>query len=153
MRPKNIVPPGERMFIRRLKSSGYRITEPRQRVIDVLTQADSPMSAKEIFEDISKKIDEKVDVATIYRILERFSDLGICHQVGPNGKYVLCLHEEDNPETHVILRCTVCGEIVESATPKDVLSPLAWYIQTNQHFLIKKSMLQMDGICSKCGGL
>lgn len=137
-------------FISKLKSSGFRVTEPRLRVIDTLKQAGSPMSAKEIYDDISKNVDERVDVATIYRILERFMDLGICHQVGPAGKYMICHHDEANAAVHVILRCTGCMGISESSTPKDVLMPLSWYIQNTEQFQMGRSLLQVEGLCKDC---
>ncbi len=135
--------------MKKLRSSGFRVTEPRLRVIDSLSQAANPMTAKEIYDDVSRNIDERVDVATIYRILERFTALGICHQVGSSGKYMIC-HHDDNPEIHVLLQCTKCAEISEAGVPKDVLTPLTWFVQNNAKFRIQKSLLQMDGLCNKC---
>lgn len=136
-------------YMKKLRSSGFRVTEPRMRVMDSLSQAMNPMTAKEIYDDVSRNIEERVDVATIYRILDRFTALGICHQIGSTGKYLICHHDE-NPELHILLQCSQCEEISEAAVPKDVLTPLTWFIQNSTKFKIRRSLLQMDGICNKC---
>ncbi|MDR1335655.1 MAG: transcriptional repressor [Tannerella sp.] len=89
-----------------------RNTKTKQRVMAVLSDSSSALC----HEDIERKLPEKVDRATIYRILQGFCDDGKVHKIsGENGKtyYALCHHCDagNHSDHHLHFQCVGCETV------------------------------------------
>ncbi|NBQ02344.1 MAG: transcriptional repressor [Opitutae bacterium] len=90
-----------------LRKEGFRITEQRKAILEVLAKAESPMSADECFAGLTKV---KCDLVTIYRCLEQFEKTGIVELgVRENGTRVYCLGHGHEGGHHHHLTCRKCG--------------------------------------------
>ena len=90
-----------------LRKEGFRITEQRKAILEVLARAESPMSADECFAGLTKV---KCDLVTIYRCLEQFEKTGIVELgVRENGTRVYCLGHGHEGGHHHHLTCRKCG--------------------------------------------
>lgn len=90
-----------------LRKEGFRITEQRKAILEVLSKAESPMSADECFAGLTKV---KCDLVTIYRCLEQFEKTGIVELgVRENGTRVYCLGHGHEGGHHHHLTCRKCG--------------------------------------------
>ncbi len=58
------------------KERGLRLTEQRRLVAKVLTNADDHPTAEEVFERVAR-FDDRISLATVYRTLRLFSEIGI----------------------------------------------------------------------------
>jgi Fe2+ or Zn2+ uptake regulation protein len=72
-----------------LRASGYRITMPRVQVIRALATADVALSAYAIHERI-RLAGGKIDVVSVYRILETLQELRLVLHVGISAGYIAC---------------------------------------------------------------
>ncbi|MDX2066437.1 MAG: transcriptional repressor [Fimbriimonadaceae bacterium] len=72
-----------------LRASGYRITMPRVQVIRALATAEVALSAYAIHERI-RRTGGKIDVVSVYRILETLQELRLVLHVGIADGYVAC---------------------------------------------------------------
>ncbi|MDR2469274.1 MAG: transcriptional repressor [Tannerella sp.] len=121
-----------------------RNTKAKQLVIDALRSCDFALCN----EDIEKKLPDRVDRVTVYRILQSFCDDGKVHKiVGDNGKtyYSLCRHcsEEYHHDDHPHFRCTECNTITCLDTMlSDQQIPEGYNVSTVTTFL--------TGLCAKC---
>ena len=121
-----------------------RSTKTKQLVIDALRSCDFALCN----EDIEKKLPDRVDRVTVYRILQGFYDDGKVHKIiGDDGKtyYSLCRHcsEEHHRDDHPHFRCTGCNTItcVDATLPTQQL-PEGYNVSTVTTFL--------TGLCVKC---
>lgn len=131
-----------------LKDSGYRVTKSRLAIIQVLDEAKTPLTAREIFETVAEA--EKIDQVTVYRVLETFQALCLVHQVFPTGGYVACNHQTCNDKLHILLRCATCEKTSELDVPQETLAPMLWYLKGEHGFSITAHFFQINGTCSAC---
>ncbi len=94
-----------------LRQRGYRVTRPRQQVIEAIGRAGGAMSPNEIgrmMEEAGKHLDQ----VTIYRVVNLLCSLNLVHRVFSRGGYVRCdLLEEEG--CHRFLVCRGCGGLQE----------------------------------------
>lgn len=134
-----------------LKKAGSRITKPRMAVIDCLDQSTEPLTAKEITESIqADSRQSELDPVTTYRILDRFTELGLVHQIAPSGRYLPCTHLRCQEKYHVLLRCLSCHKVDEQHVPGRILSPFFEFLENQLHFHSAQQVFQLDGYCMAC---
>ena len=83
-----------------LKQAGYKMTRPRRAILDYLEGHHQPQSAQDIHESL-----KRVDLASVYRTLGLFEELGIVQREDVSGtaRYYLAT----DPHHHVT--CRGCG--------------------------------------------
>jgi len=129
-----------------LRSKGYRVTEPRKRVLKVLAEAQRPVSPYDI-QEILQEEGEHLNHVTIYRILDLFCDLHLAHKVLLLNEFVKCSLGE-NEGCHRFMVCRECGALKEFADKalceeeSEIAQELGFH--TEQHFS------EVSGICSNC---
>jgi Fe2+ or Zn2+ uptake regulation protein len=143
-----------------LKASGYRATQPRRLVLELLDQATQPLSAYEIKEQLDHA-GESVDTVSIYRIIKCLEDCGLTHRVMTTGKILKCRlechehdptphceHDHNAHHCHHLFICTQCGITQEiHCTGIDTLIPA---IEQAGQFQIERHSLEFFGRCNTC---
>ncbi len=129
-----------------LRSRGYKVTEPRKRVLKALAEAQRPVSPYEIQEILQRK-GKHLNHVTIYRVLDLLCFLNLAHKVLFKGRFVKCTLEEGEG-CHRFVVCRQCGVIREYADESlceeenAIAQDLGFH--TEQHFS------EFSGVCSKC---
>lgn len=140
--------------LRILKSRGYRITQPRRKVLELLERTDRALSPYEI-KDLLDAAGDRVDTVSIYRILECLEENQLIHRVLTSGKVHKCdlsieehceLDQEDH--CHHNLICRVCGVIEEVHCPG--LERMEAELARQAAFTIETHHLEFSGLCRKC---
>lgn len=117
-----------------LKESGYKLTKPRQLILDYLKKNDHPISASNIYKHLKKNIDK----ATVYRILEVFEKLGIVfREIRDKGS----LYYLSGQQHHHII-CQKCGY--------SECIPCHHEFGKIKNFKNIKHQLVLSGLCNKC---
>jgi Fur family ferric uptake transcriptional regulator len=136
------VNPAEQM----LRESGLRITHMRMQVIEMLLEAESAISKKEI-ED---HFDAQIDRVTLYRTIKSFEEKGIVHAVADlegNMRFALCrdtCQEGHHHDSHVHFICQTCGVTrCLDDTPIPAI-PVAGKLE------IRHIQVTASGICERC---
>ena len=73
-------------------SMGYRITIPREAILEVLSSTTAHLSAEDIYLEIHKKY-PNVGLTTVYRTLELLGQMGLVQKFDfgdKRGRYELC---------------------------------------------------------------
>ena len=130
------------------RDSGGRVTETRLSVVRCLSNSEVPLTAKEIFDRLEKKI--KIDQVSIYRILEAMLALGLVHQVFPGGGFVPCHHTSCDLTHHILTRCTACNAIEEIHVPVEKVEPLVTFLKSKKKFYPDEHYIQLNGLCEGC---
>ena len=129
-----------------LKAEGYRVTQPRKRVLEALALAQRPVSPYDIQKMLLRK-GSYLNHVTIYRILDLFCLLNLAHRVSLVGGFVKCtLGEEEG--CHRFMVCRKCGVLREFADKalceeeNEIAQDLGFH--TERHFS------EFSGLCSNC---
>ena len=134
-----------------LVDKGYKLTTQRRIVFEILIkQENSHLCPEEIFELVKNKYPE-IGLATIYRTLQLFEEIGIVYKINFNEgcyRYELNIQNKGKKHRHHHLICEKCGKIIE--VKEDLLNSLEEVIEKQYDFEIHNHSLKFTGVCSKC---
>ncbi len=128
-------------YIEKIKNAGVKFTRPRKLVLDVLKAAKQPVSIKEIH----KRIRKNADLASVYRTIHLFEELGIVREVPLGEGYQRYELIEEGRHHHYIL-CVECGKL------EDIDVCLADQVAKMTHFRILSHSMEFQGVCRGCDG-
>lgn len=124
-----------------LHDKGLRITTARVAVLDYLEKKENPADVISLVE----ALDDQVDQATIYRILELLTKKDIISRFDfGEGKYRYELQKKH----HHHLVCTKCNKIEDIEIK--YLQDIEDQVRVKKGFLIKSHALEFFGICKNC---
>jgi Fur family ferric uptake transcriptional regulator len=133
----------------KLRDNDLRLTNQRRIILEALyDNRHDHLNVEEIYKYVNEKNPE-IGLATVYRTLDTFVELGIAHKMefGDKGaRYEL--RDEDAVHYHHHLFCVECGKIIEFND--DGLDSLENRIMKEHDFLIKDHSLRFYGLCSNC---
>lgn len=129
-----------------LKRNNLKITQPRLRVLAIISEKKTAISQPELEKILGKDIDR----VTLYRILGSFEEKGILHKVfdlNGTATYAICstkctAHHHHDQHVHFI--CSVCNSVYcldEISVPK---------INLPTNFSLHSVVINAVGICDKC---
>lgn len=135
-------------FKENLKQKGYKLTTQRRAILDVIIEnREKHLSSEEIYDLVKDKYPE-IGLATVYRTLQLFEELGIIYKLNfddGRSRYEL-YHDEDHQHHHLI--CLKCGSVIEMEG--DLLENLEEAIESTKDFEIVDHNVKFFGYCSKC---
>jgi len=126
-----------------LQKEGYSLTKTRQQVFNALADSDT-LSMNQLI----RKLQNKMDRASIYRTIDLFEKLGIVTRLQIGWKYKLELSEAFAGHHHHAT-CLNCGKIIafeENPKLEDDINKLANDIR----FKLTAHSLELRGLCSTC---
>lgn len=133
------------------KRKNMRFTPLREAVYRLILSANRPLGAYDLMsalqQEKTKKATKAVAPPTIYRSLEFLIELGLVHQLNSINAFVPCCHPS---KSHVagFLICENCRHVQEiSELPFD---DILQFSQQNAQFIVKKSTIELQGICHDC---
>ncbi|BCX03062.1 MAG: transcriptional repressor [Candidatus Roseilinea sp.] len=128
-----------------LSESGYRITQPRRAVIEVVMRARRSLSPEEILAR-ARKIDPGVGLATVYRTLDMLHAEGHLERVriGNKGYALTCTEKA----LHFHLICERCRTVTELQS--DHFSRALMAQLRAAGFASRKHAIEILGLCAKC---
>ena len=94
-----------------IKRAGLKVTQPRLKILDLLSNArDRHLSAEDIYKMLLAN-DEEIGLATVYRVLTQFEGAGlVCRHHFEGGQAVFEL-ASDKHHDHMV--CMRTGKVVE----------------------------------------
>lgn len=129
-----------------LKAAGLKVTTPRMRVLDLLTNSgDRHLSAEEIYQQINQ-LDSDISIATVYRVLTQFEAAGLVNR--HNFEENHSVFELNQGEHHDHLVCMKCRKVVEFHD--EIIETRQVELTQEYGFLMKDHSLTIYGICRAC---
>ena len=130
-----------------LAAADLDATDNRLRVLEVVGNHTSPLSAGDIFKTIARN--ESINRVTVYRILDLLVEHGVIERLSTGGRaayYGLAPNERHQPHPHFY--CKSCGQM-------DYLNPESLNVETeplwkNFPGRIDKVEVRVDGLCKNC---
>lgn len=137
------------LFVRILRAQGCRITPVVTSVVDYLYKTGVVRAAQQLRDDISGLLGYQVNLATIYRVLERLLQCGIVcsmHRADGLMRYYLCRNPQLNEHHHFI--CSSCMRVQE--VPVCFSEGFSKYVEENLHATVNRHFIQLEGLCDSC---
>jgi Fe2+ or Zn2+ uptake regulation protein len=129
--------------LRTLRERGLRISTARRMIIELLFEAEAPVSAQQIAGGLDRT---PLDLASVYRNLETLQEHGVVRHFhaghGP-GRYVL-----NGGGEREYLACDRCGAIEE--VDRSELDSLREEVQQRFGFAVGFTHFPMVGLCPRC---
>ena len=128
-----------------IKSRNLRMTDQRRQVLRVLEESDEHLDAEAIY-DLVRKQNPRISLATVYRTLALFKELGLVneHKLGEDHSHF----ETAQEEPHYHFTCLSCRKIIEFSAPEieETLLPRI----AKQGLEINEVHLIISGYCADC---
>lgn len=128
-----------------LRDKGHRLTPQRMLVLSIVSDGDGHMGVDEVFRR-AKEAYPYMDIATVYRTLHLFKDLGVVTEVAIGDRLHYELTDPSGRHHHMV--CRVCNGAFN-------LSPT--YLDEFRETLIQEFDFEPDlehfaitGVCSDC---
>lgn len=146
--------PGPKKWQRRMRGHGSRWTAPREAVVDLLSQTNQHMSAKDIYNALIR-IYPGIGLTTIYRTLDLLEKMKLMKKLslaGGESKYEL-IHNKNNSHHHHLI-CTGCGKIIDYDDFVDeelqLITKTEETLSKKHNFVINDHNIEFYGICEQC---
>jgi Fur family transcriptional regulator, ferric uptake regulator len=128
-----------------MRERGLRVSAARRLVLEALLAADGPMSAEQIAEGIGGRVPSS-DIASVYRNLQAFEDIGLVRHVhlghGP-GLHALAVSGERE-----YLTCERCADF-RAVVPQD-LDAVRELIEREFGYEASFTHFPIVGLCPSC---
>ena len=139
----------------RFRGCGFRMTMPRQAILDVLSNTTEHLSAEEIYIAVHKNY-PNIGLTTVYRTLELVVQMGMVFKFDfGDGRARFELAKGPGAKKHHHhLVCTECGRVVDYTDfideEKELLALTEAGLSKKYNFAITNHLIQFHGICDKC---
>lgn len=132
-----------------LKKKGYKLTPQRRAIVDTIIQSEGKhLTAEEIYDEV-KKICPEIGLATVYRTIQLFEQIGLVSKLQLNdgcSRYEIVHSDERHMHHHLI--CNICNAVIE--VEDDLLEQLEERIKKQYKFKILDHSVKFYGICEEC---
>jgi Fur family transcriptional regulator, ferric uptake regulator len=133
-------------IVEAVTDGGYRVTEPRRAVAELVDSRSGHFTAAELLRD-ARRGGLRLGRATLFRNLDLFTELGALERLElPSGEhaYVACAPEQHHH--HVV--CRNCGKSVE--VQDSGLQSVVAEIAARSGYAIDAHRLELFGVCPSC---
>ncbi len=150
------MPGGPPWWDHRFRGCGYRMTIPRQSILDLLSSSSKHLSAEDIYFSVHKTY-PGIGLTTVYRTLELLVEIRLIHKFDfGDGRSRYELIEGPNKIHHHHLICTGCGKVIDYSDFIDEELKLVKQVENalskRHNFKITAHQINFCGLCSKCRG-
>lgn len=146
---------GSRWMHGKFKGCGYRMTKPREAILDVLANTEKHLSAENIYLTIHQFY-PNIGLTTVYRNLEMLVDIGMIVKFDfgeGRAKYELSDQYSAKGHHHHLV-CKECYKVIDySDFMKDevkFLKNTEKGLSEKYHFHITDHLIQFFGVCDEC---
>jgi Fur family transcriptional regulator, ferric uptake regulator len=139
----------------KFKGCGYRMTMPRQIILDVLSETADHLSAEDIYHKVHAAY-PSIGLTTVYRTLELLVHAGLIYKFDfgdGRARYELAEGSKKAGHHHHLV-CTGCGRIIDYADfvneELELLKKTEKGLSQKYNFKITNHLIQFYGLCDIC---
>ncbi|WP_053981606.1 Fur family transcriptional regulator [Marinagarivorans algicola] len=131
--------------------SGSRLTDKRQRILELLLMSEVPLSAYEVADAYNRSSNTSMPPMSVYRILDFLESEQLAHKLSSTNKYVACSHITCSHGHNVpqFLICGKCQSVKEIAISKHIIDELSTQV-SNAGYTLIRPQLELDCHCQRC---
>ena len=136
---------GVKEMAQTLRQAGYRLTQPRLAVLQVLQENNGYLSPTEIYER-GRALCPSLGLVTVYRALEMLDQLGLVRRVHGQGNCHGYARADSTSGHHLV--CHRCGQVTEF--PCEGMEGIIEAVRQRSGFTIEEHLLELVGLCPAC---
>ncbi|MEX0738794.1 MAG: Fur family transcriptional regulator [Pseudohongiella sp.] len=132
-----------------------RLTAKRKRILTILLQAGTPLSAYQISDRYREAHEQQMSIMSVYRMLNFLIDQHLAHRLETTNQYLPCAHidaghtSDTAHGTPQFLICDKCKRVDESGLRTDILEQLDNELRKTG-FTMDQQQLEIHGTCQRC---
>lgn len=127
-----------------LHREGYRLTQPRSAVLQVLQENKKGLTPEEVYQ-LGKANCASLGLVTVYRTLDLLTDLGLARRVH-SEQHCHKYSSAGSDQHHLV--CQACHRLTEF--PCEGLCSLIERVRRQTGFTISGHLLELSGLCPEC---
>jgi Fur family transcriptional regulator, ferric uptake regulator len=132
-------------ILRAFDDAGYRVTEPRRRLADLIGRQSGHFTADDLIAE-SRRRHLGVGRATVFRSLDVLAELGVVERLDlPSGDHALVACEAAHHHHVVCSRCGRSTDIADSG-----LAAIIADVGRRSGYQIDSHRLELFGLCPSC---
>jgi len=139
----------------RFFDASFRLTNPREIVLNILKNTNKHLSAEEIYID-AIKINPSIGLTTIYRTLDLFTQIGVVQKIDfgdGRARYELTNNPRKKDHHHHLI-CMKCKTILNYTDfvneELELMKKTEPALSTKYQFKIFYHTIHFYGVCKKC---
>lgn len=135
------------------QAEGGRFTTLREDIYRLILQAGRPLGAYDLISILQQersRTDQKptnIAPPTVYRSLDFLLEFGLIHQLNSINAYIPCCHPRSE-HIAAFLICQQCASVQELSNLP--ISQMIEFSQQTLDFTVKKSVIELSGLCHDC---
>lgn len=136
-------------WLLRLQENGYRLTEPRQAVVEVIASSQRVINPLEVFSQARQRY-PSLGLVTVYRTIEKLEELHLVQRVHqPSGcqGFVAAFRGHQH-----LLICEACGQVEFFSGEDEQIEGWTAALEQESGYTIREHWLQLFGLCAACRG-
>lgn len=134
-------------WLGRLQANGYRLTDPRRAVVEIIASSRRVLSPYEVYE-LARLRYPKIGLVTVYRTVEKLEALNLIQRVHqPRGCQAFVAAFSGHQH---LLICERCGRAEFFSGEGEEMETLLDEVGNESGFRIHSHWLQLFGLCQKC---
>lgn len=126
----------------RLRDQGVRATRARVAVFEALQRIGHHATVDEL----GAAVGDGVNIASIYRSLALFEDLGLVQRTAGPGEATAWELRHADDQIHLV--CTSCGQVTHH--PVGEAADLIAHVREDHGFAVSRASVTMEGRCGAC---
>jgi len=139
----------------RFRGAGFRLTIPRQAILDLLSKTEKHLSAQDVYLAVHK-VYPGVGLTTVYRTLELLVQMGLVFKFDfgdGRARYELSEGPKGIRHHHHLV-CTECGRVIDYTDfideEAELLNQTEKGLSNKYGFEISNHLIQFYGLCAQC---
>lgn len=95
-----------------LRKAGLKVTLPRLKILEIFEKnPDEHLSAEDVYRHLMELGEDKIGLATVYRVLTQFESAGLVARHNFDGGQAVFELDQGQHHDHIV--CVRCGHVVE----------------------------------------
>ncbi len=133
--------------VQALRAAGYKLTNPRLRILEILEESDGHITAAELLTRVEAR-DPSIGRASVFRTLELMIRLGIVWTTVQGGSTIHYMLMAGGHHHHIV--CVRCHRLIEFEDCG--LAALIKNLEQEYGVQIDGHLLELYGLCRACQG-
>jgi len=133
-----------RVFRERCLEAGLAVTHQRSVIYRELALSAEHPSPEAVYERVKHQI-PAISLATVYKSIRTFADLGLVREVNPFSE---AQRWDANVEPHHHLICTLCKSVQD--IPEEAVAPVQFRAPLPEKFRVQRLSVEVLGLCAAC---
>jgi Fur family ferric uptake transcriptional regulator len=134
-------------WLERLHDNGYRLTAPRQAVVEILASSQRVLSPMDVYE-LARTRYSRLGLVTVYRTIEKLEELDLLQRVHqPSGCQGFVASFSGHQH---LLICQCCGQVEYFGGDRESINQLIVDVGLKSGYQIEDHWLQLFGLCASC---